>query len=336
MVTLKNRLWQRLVCVWLSFAVMLGAVCLSPQRVRAIEPEADIYECLSAGFYGFEGSVDVSAYGLDPEGLADAFARVIKDDPYLFFVAPHLSYTRKTDGHVLTVRPTYTMTEDEALAATVFCRSEVERIAEKCAGLYSDVERALFLHDYICANYGYDDSRESADLYSFLLVGRGTCQGYTYAYTALLRQVGIPVTFAASDTISHIWNLVNLDGEWYHADLTWDDAREGVSHRHFLLSDAGATEQGKRDWYSANGFICPSERFADFDFGLIIHGVSGSGDVDHSGRIDPADLVGLRVTLSLAQSERMSFCFNCADINGDGLCDKEDIELLRWKIMSCD
>ena len=22
---------------------------------------------------------------------------------------------------------------------------------------------------------------------------------------------------------NHIWNLVNLDGTWYHLDLTWDD-----------------------------------------------------------------------------------------------------------------
>lgn len=331
-----NSLWRRLVSCILAFAVALWAVFLSPQRVGADDFGGDIYECLSKGFYDFADSIDISDYGLYPEELADAFASVIKDDPYLFFVSAHLSYTRKSEGCVLSVRPSYTMTEAEAAEATDYCRSEVKRIAETCTGLYGELERALYLHDYLCANYAYDESHESAELYSFLLGGSGTCQGYAYAYTALLREVGISVTFAASDTISHIWNLVCIDGEWYHADITWDDTADGISHRHFLLSDTAAAARGKRDWYSPHNYLCLSDRFVAFDFSLISHGAYGSGDIDHSGGVDLCDIVGMRETLERGQSEKIAFCIFCADIDGDGVCDGDDLELLRRKILTRD
>ena len=63
---------------------------------------------------------------------------------------------------------------------------------------------------------------------------------------AAAERVGIPCLPVTSDGMGHAWNLVRLDGEWYHIDITWDDAGgesapvypSYVSYRHFLLSDA--------------------------------------------------------------------------------------------------
>ncbi|MGN0361590.1 MAG: transglutaminase domain-containing protein [Bilifractor sp.] len=56
------------------------------------------------------------------------------------------------------------------------------------------------------------------------------CDGYSYAYEYLLQQAGITCTrvggYAGQDENSmeaHSWNLVQLDGEWYEVDPTWDD-----------------------------------------------------------------------------------------------------------------
>ena len=43
--------------------------------------------------------------------------------------------------------------------------------------------------------------------------------------------------------MNHIWNLIKIDGKWYHVDVTWDDPimdKPGrVKHDNFLRSDDG-------------------------------------------------------------------------------------------------
>ena len=56
------------------------------------------------------------------------------------------------------------------------------------------------------------------------------CDGYSQAYVYLLQQCGINATMvvgvAGSNAASaggHAWSMVQLDGEWYEVDSTWDD-----------------------------------------------------------------------------------------------------------------
>ena len=57
------------------------------------------------------------------------------------------------------------------------------------------------------------------------------CDGYSQAYVYLLQQCGINAAVIVgvagndmSDTGGHAWSVVQLDGEWYEVDSTWDDA----------------------------------------------------------------------------------------------------------------
>lgn len=76
-------------------------------------------------------------------------------------------------------------------------------------------------------------------------------------------KLGIECTFADSDAMNHVWNMVKLDGEWYHVDVTWDDPAMGneygsgdqygsVRHNYLLLSDKEIYGEGDDhyDWYA--------------------------------------------------------------------------------------
>lgn len=86
------------------------------------------------------------------------------------------------------------------------------------------------------------------------------CDGYALAYEYLLQQCGIEAVViggeAGADELSvggHAWNLVKLDGVWYEADPTWDDAgtieagfssnQEGYSYYMEALYDAAYREK---------------------------------------------------------------------------------------------
>lgn len=123
---------------------------------------------------------------------------------------------------------------------------KVAKIAEECvqkAGS-SDYARALWLHDYLTHNAEYDLTGTYYYADGVLLHGTGVCQSYALAYEMLLKAVGIETVYvtgevgAPGETETHAWNLVKLNGKWYHVDCTWDDPIGGTETRlYFGLSD---------------------------------------------------------------------------------------------------
>lgn len=299
--------------------------------VCADTQEKSVEEVMLEGFYSFSESIDISEYRLTSEELARIFTYIIKDDPYLFHVDGKLSFSYHRDGYVLKLMPSYLMSEQEAYVAWEYCRTQVRLLVDTLEG--SALQKAILLHDYICNIFSYDDALKNQNIYAFLQTGRGTCQAYTQLYIAFLREAGIESHFVASDSIAHIWNLVKIDGIWYHVDLTWDDSvlQERISRRHLLLSDKTAFERGHRDWYSPIEDACASEIYRDADFDTILHGEIQAGDVDHNGKIELPDLLILR--RFLLNEREVDLCRFCTDLDRDGLVDGSDVILLRRKLL---
>lgn len=127
---------------------------------------------------------------------------------------------------------------------------QVEQVAALAAKEDSDVKKVKAVHDYLVRSTIYDYanySREKVPMVSYTAYGalvRGTavCQGYSTAFQMILEKVGIPCVTVVSDEMKHAWNMVQVDGEWYHVDTTWDDPvpdlGNHVSYDSFLVSDA--------------------------------------------------------------------------------------------------
>lgn len=117
----------------------------------------------------------------------------------------------------------------------------------------SDAEKALVLHDYVAANCVYDDALQDISRTPQGALGNGLaiCTGYAEAYRCLLSKAGIPSVVV--DNGRHAWNVVQIDGEWYHVDVTWDDALATgrIGHTYFLISDDTIRDDGAHDVWSA-------------------------------------------------------------------------------------
>ena len=128
----------------------------------------------------------------------------------------------------------------------------------------SDAEKALLIHDRLAVNCSYDFtfSGLAYNMYGALVNGSAVCDGYSRAYSSLLRCVDVENIRCMSESMCHAWNLVKIDGKYYHVDVTWDDptvvdgyshSYEGaVNHDNFLLSNAGiaATGHNASDYYA--------------------------------------------------------------------------------------
>jgi len=233
--------------------------------------KADIFTALSNG----ASQLDVSDYGYtNINDINVPFAEVLNEHPELFYVSSSMSWSTRNSviNNCYFFYLDFTDAEKNA-----YGRKIQEAISLIDDGM-SDEEKALVLHDYLAQHCAYayqeylsgqlDSASNVFSAYGALVEGRAVCQGYSEAYRALLRAVGIDSSISTSKEMSHAWNVVWIDGEWYHVDVTWDDPvwnTEGYArHSYFLLSDA---EMGNRDHYGWSDSVdCSSVKYDADDY----------------------------------------------------------------------
>ncbi len=110
----------------------------------------------------------------------------------------------------------------------------------------TDFEKVKFVNDYIVKNTSYSEDTTVSPHSACAVVseGKGVCQGYALLALKLLNDLGIEAKYVVGEvyTGGHAWNLVKVDGEWYHLDTTWNDPvpdrENAVSYKYFLMNDA--------------------------------------------------------------------------------------------------
>lgn len=133
------------------------------------------------------------------------------------------------------------------------CNEMSETLNAKANSIIDDIDVSdaysaeLAIHDYIVKNCSYVENAENiSNAYGCLIDGEAVCSGYSRAAMLLLNKAGIDSvlvggTGISSDgrVISHMWNIVWIDGYPYHLDVTWDDpgnAKNTVSHVFFNMT----------------------------------------------------------------------------------------------------
>lgn len=178
-------------------------------------------------------------------------------------VTPSVRDLPKGDGYLLTVKLNYLMDKDEAMAKKDAFDRKVEEIVSQARAAGGTFEQVLYVHDYLCENVIYDKALyEEKQLdtpiitaYGALMEGKTVCSGYTQAFELLMRELGYDcgAEFTNYGKVSgfegHVWNYVELDGEYYYFDLTWDDQdieEMPISYEYFGLT----TEELKETHYT--------------------------------------------------------------------------------------
>ena len=215
--------------------------------------------------------LDVSLYELTKTELVKIYYELTLSGQLPWFAdQKFVCHMSESSGFVTAFIP-------QILDATQYDRNYYEQtVAEILAATVHEGmepwEKALSVHDYLVAHYSYDDSHANRLGYDLLVKGSAVCSGYSYAYMDLMNRIGIPCRIVESKTMGqgtgHSWNLVNLDGNWYHVDLTWDDPTPNISgrviHKYFLLTDEqmrSEAEEGHFGWET--DIVCDSTDYQD-------------------------------------------------------------------------
>ena len=233
---------------------------------------------------------------INEDDLYELYSMTVFDNPRYFYAGRGYSYTLMPGGYVGVLKLKYTTEDKSEIKNTL---AEIDKATEEIL-LYidpdmTDFEKIIAVHDYMINNYVYDIT--DADQTMLIMLDKvGVCAAYSEAFQHMMNTLGIEGTLVRSEAMGHIWNMVKLDGEWYHIDVTWDDpvpdCEAVVRHEHVLLSDNGIKALGHY------GFVSPyestSSRYDNAawrdDSGMVtvdgvMYHVEGGSLIDEDGNI---------------------------------------------------
>lgn len=187
----------------------------------------EIYRELYERIKNYEDSADLYA-SVSTDNFWIAYYAVLADHPEFFWIdssvqAKESSFTGKVIGYQLST------TVD--IENRDFLRTQLEAAADECISRIdpdvSDYQKIKQVYEYLIDMVDYDGSSpDNQNIQSALLNHRSVCAGYAKAFQYILHRMGMFCTYVTGSTVSggdHGWNIVRIDGNYYHVDVTWGD-----------------------------------------------------------------------------------------------------------------
>lgn len=261
--------------------------------------ETEMYAVLKNAIENVRPSTGVKVKNLgDADKISDIVKRIVNDHPDLDYISAW-RWQVNEDMSIVNIIFTYDYPVEQLVAMKNETEAKAGEIVKQLIKPeMTDYEKELILHDYIVNNARYDSEKiktdtvpfEEHDAYGVLIKRLGVCDSYAEAFKMLLNKAGVECIIVEGDEINapgeddgigHAWNIVKIDGEYYHVDPTWDDpvsedGSQTLLHSYFNLTDEemAKTHTWERSKYPActdtkNNFYIKSNRLAGSNSDII-------------------------------------------------------------------
>ena len=169
--------------------------------------------------------------------------------------------------------------KDKIIAKKQTFEKEVNRILSTIPANAPDVWKEKLIYDRILIDSHYNRSAKWDGLandnwtaYGIVVNKTGVCESYSEAFQTLCLYAGINCTGVRGTAGGgHKWNCVELDGEWYMCDITFDDpigGEEGAAyHSYFNLTSEKMAEYN-HDWTNSDFSVpnCTGTKYSYFNY----------------------------------------------------------------------
>jgi hypothetical protein len=231
------------------------------ERLEAFIDSADYRTDLTEETARLETRVEyLTQNDLTDDELAETLCRFVYSNPQYYWIGINYAFASNDScvSAVTYVDPYYySYASRKAVDDAVNAKLDkwVDEVTE--AASLGDFYGALKAHDIIirAIDYSYNASGQPeqsvwAHSVAGVFTGQGAvCEGYAKCFEYLLNKAGIPNIYILGTGAkeAHAWNAVELSGQWYLCDITWDDPN--------LSADAGLKDSN----YSY--FCIPASKF---------------------------------------------------------------------------
>lgn len=198
----------------------------------------------------------------------------------------------------------------------------------------TDYERLTAIYSWICEKVKYDygnlnngDYTLKYTAYAALVNKTAVCQGYAVLLYRLALMAGIEtrIVTGTANGGGHAWNIVKLDGKWYHVDATWDATWGAAQEMWQYYLKPSLTDHT----LDADGQVVVNEYpMADAAYAYT---KPKSGDLNGGG-VGVTDVQMLYTYLTTGSTGTSALSpndfFAAADVNNDNIVDVYDLQWL--------
>ena len=225
--------------------------------------------------------LDCSQYYISVGTAINIFRSLWYEAPELFYVNfytssfsvdPNKDWQYYESGNNLTAQAMqfgipYRFNKESAEGKKALIQKECNNILKEISPGMGDVEKVLAVHDYFALNYEYNYSAvgsnyitnpEAYSMDGIFIKKTAVCQGIALGFMYVLGLLGIDSVYVPSLDMVHAWNLVNINKNWYHVDVTWDlyynQYAGWCCHDYILLSDTAIGQARPHYQYTHYGW----------------------------------------------------------------------------------
>lgn len=215
---------------------------------RMPRPQQEVYHAMREGLTALAPSFSVPR--LDGQALGDILLRLRLDAPEIFYVTG-FSYRFHPEASRVELIPEYLFDKWKIRTHRQAMDARIRKLVRPAQGK-SDWDKLLYVHDFICQNVRYDKLKKpySHEILGPLSQGVSVCEGIAKAVKALCDGLGLWCIIVISGNAPekgikyrHTWNIVRLEGQYYHLDATFDNSLgDGklLRYDYFCLDDDAA------------------------------------------------------------------------------------------------
>ncbi len=191
-------------------------------------------------------SVQFSDNGLTMEDAGKTYYCLRNDFPELYWLWYGFAYS--STSLFMKIGADYYEVDTRAEMETAI-EVKLQEYVDAVSGIADTYEVVRTVHDKLVTEveYAYDSNRQPEDaLWAHSIGGvvdgknRVVCEGYAKMFQLVLNALNIPNIYIVGDAGGgHAWNAVQLEGEWYFVDPTWDDITsacyDGITYAYYCV-----------------------------------------------------------------------------------------------------
>ncbi len=212
------------------------------------EEQKQVYDLFLNALKNFTPKITSLPIPMTADGVYRMFEQVLVDHPEIFwFRCNETCYVDTATGNVAEIDLTFRYTKEEADKAYEEILGAISPFIQSVNDTMSDFEVVLRAYETLVDLVDYDtvaldiqdkipytERSNKPDpirtIYGVFVDRKAVCAGYARAMQLLLKVMGIESAFVSSG--SHAWNLVKLEGDYYHLDVTWADSSNTKKENH--------------------------------------------------------------------------------------------------------